>query len=74
MGGFREKRADSLTELAKRMASKVIKTGRYVKLDPMNPSDRRIIHTALQDDDRVTTLSKGTEPHRYVIIFPKEGE
>ena len=74
IGGFREKRADSLTELAKRMASKVIKTGRYVKLDPMNPSDRRIIHTALQDDDRVTTLSKGTEPHRYVIIFPKEGE
>lgn len=74
IGGFREKRADSLTELAKRMASKVIKTGRYVKLDPMNPSDRRIIHTALQDDDRVTTLSKGTEPHRYVIIFPKEDE
>lgn len=74
IGGFREKRADSLTELAKRMASKVIKTGRYVKLDPMNPSDRRIIHTALQDDDRITTLSKGTEPHRYVIIFPKEGE
>ena len=74
IGGFREKRADNLTELAKRMASKVVKTGRYVKLDPMNPSDRRIIHTALQDDDRVTTLSKGTEPHRYVIIFPKEAE
>lgn len=74
IGGFREKRADSLTELAKRMASKVIKTGRYVKLDPMNPSDRRIIHTALQDDDRVTTLSKGTEPHRSVMIFPKESE
>lgn len=74
IGGFREKRADNLTEFAKRMASKVVKTGRYVKLDPMNPSDRRIIHTALQDDDRVTTLSKGTEPHRYVIIFPKEAE
>lgn len=40
----------------------------------MNPSDRRIIHTALQDDDRVTTLSKGVEPHRYVIVFPKEAE
>ena len=38
----------------------------------MNPSDRRIIHTTLQEDDRVTTLSKGTEPHRYVIVFPKE--
>ena len=74
IGGFKEKRAESLTALAKRMANKVIKTGRYVKLDPMNPSDRRIIHTALQDNDKVTTLSKGTEPHRYVIIFPKESE
>lgn len=71
IGGFREKRAESLTALAKRVASKVSKTGRYAKLDPMNPSDRRIIHTALQDDDRVTTLSKGNEPYRYVIIFPK---
>ncbi len=74
IGGFKEKRAESLTALAKRIANKVIKTGRYVKLDPMNPSDRRIIHTALQDNDKVTTLSKGTEPHRYVIIFPKESE
>lgn len=74
IGGFKEKRAENLTALAKRIANKVIKTGRYVKLDPMNPSDRRIIHTALQDNDKVTTLSKGTEPHRYVIIFPKESE
>ena len=47
-------------------------TGRYFKLEPMNPAERRIIHTALQNDDRVTTLSKGSEPKRYVIIFPKE--
>lgn len=72
IGGYREKRTESLTELANRMASKVVKSGRYVKLDPMNPSDRRIIHTALQNDERVTTLSKGTEPHRCVMIFPKE--
>ena len=71
IGSFREKRVESLTLLAKRLASKVAKTGRFVKLDPMNPSDRRIIHTALQDDDRVTTLSKGSEPNRQVIIFPK---
>ena len=72
VGGYRAKRADSLTGTAKRMADKVAKTGRYMKLEPMNPSERRVIHTALQDDERVTTLSKGTEPHRYVIIFPKE--
>ena len=72
IAGYREKRAESLTQTAKRLANKVAKSGRYMKLEPMNPSERRIIHTALQDDERVTTLSKGTEPRRYVIIFPKE--
>lgn len=72
IGGYRENRKESLTQLALRTASKVAKSGRYIKLEPMNPSDRRIIHTALQGDDRVTTLSKGTEPHRFVIVFPKE--
>ncbi len=72
IAGYREKREESLTALAKRSASKVAKSGRYLKLEPMKASERRIIHSALQDDDRVTTLSKGTEPHRYVIIFPKE--
>lgn len=71
IGAFKEKRAENLTQLAKRLANKVAKTGRFIKLDPMNPSDRRIVHTALQDDDRVTTLSKGSEPKRQVIIFPK---
>ncbi len=72
IAGYREKREESLSAVAKRTADKVAKSGRYIKLEPMKPSERRIIHTALQDDDRVTTLSKGTEPHRYVIIFPKE--
>lgn len=71
IGEYKEKRAQSLTALAKRTAAKVAKSGRYIKLLPMNAGDRRVIHTALQDDDRVTTLSKGVEPHRYVIIFPK---
>ena len=70
--GYREKRTESLRELAKRTANKVAKTGRYFKFEPMDPSERKIIHTALQDDDRVTTLSKGEEPHRYLIVFPKE--
>ncbi|MBO5022268.1 MAG: Jag N-terminal domain-containing protein [Clostridia bacterium] len=72
IGGYREKRVESLASLARRTADRVAKSGRYSRLDPMNPSDRRIIHTTLQEDDRVTTLSKGTEPHRYVIVFPKE--
>ena len=72
IGDYRERRKESLTQLALRTASKVVKSGRYVKLEPMNPGDRRIIHTALQTDERVTTLSKRTEPNRYVIVFPKE--
>ncbi len=72
IGGYREKRAESLTALAKRIADKVAKSGRYYKFEPMDASERKIIHTALQDDDRVTTLSKGEEPRRYLIVFPKE--
>lgn len=69
---YRQKRAESLTVLAQRMADKVVKTGRYYKFEPMDASERKVIHTALQNDDRVTTLSKGEEPHRYLIVFPKE--
>ncbi len=69
---YREKRAESLKALANRMAQKVVKTGRYQKLEPMDASERRQIHLALQDNDKVTTLSKGTEPKRYVMIFPRE--
>lgn len=72
IGGYRDKRKESLIELAKRTANKVAKTGRYFKFEPMDASERKIIHTALQDDDRVTTLSKGEEPKRYLIVFPKE--
>ena len=69
---YREKRAESLSALAKRIADKVAKSGRYYKLEPMDASERKIIHTALQNDERVTTLSKGEEPHRYLIVFPRE--
>lgn len=69
---YREKRQESLVALAKRIADKVAKSGRYYKLEPMEASERRIIHLALQDDDRVTTLSKGEEPRRHLIVFPKE--
>lgn len=69
---YREKREETLTVLAKRVASKVAKSGRYYKFEPMDASERKIIHTALQNDDRVTTMSKGEEPHRYLIVFPRE--
>ena len=69
---YRDKRAETLTNLAKRVASKVAKSGRYYKFEPMDASERKIIHTALQNDDRVTTMSKGEEPHRYLIVFPRE--
>lgn len=72
IGGYRKKREQVLTALAKRTAEKVAKTGRYARLDPMNPSDRRIIHNALGDDPRVVTLSKGEDPKRYVMVFPKD--
>ena len=72
IGGYREKRVETLTQLALRTANKVAKSGRYARLDPMNPADRRIIHTALQNDGRVSTLSKGEEPKRYVMIFPTD--
>lgn len=71
---YRQKRKASLIELAKRTADKVAKTRRYFKFEPMDASERKVIHTALQDDDRVTTLSKGEEPNRYLIVFPKEYE
>lgn len=74
VGGYRAKRIETLTSLAIRTANKVAKTGRYARLDPMNPADRRIIHTALQNDGRVSTLSKGEEPRRYVMIFPTDAE
>lgn len=69
---YRERRKESLTALANKIADKVSKSGRYYKFEPMEASERRIIHLALQDDERVTTLSKGEEPRRYLIVFPKE--
>ena len=72
INNYRDRRAETLTALAKRVASKVAKSGRYYKFEPMNASERKVIHTALQNDDRVTTMSKGEEPHRYLIVFPRE--
>lgn len=69
---YRAKREKTLGQLAKNLEKKVVRTHRYVKLEPMNPYERRIIHTALADSDKVTTTSEGEEPNRYVVISLKD--
>ena len=66
--GYRKRRESSLIALAHRMARKVQRTHSSVKLEPMTPQERRIIHMALADNEEIETFSKGEEPHRYLII------
>ena len=69
--GYRAKREEALRKLAMRMAGRAKKSGRRVALEPMNPYERRILHSALQNDPEVTTHSEGEEPYRRVIITLK---
>lgn len=71
---YRERRKQTLENLAKNMAFKVKRSRRTVSLEPMNPYERRVIHSVLQDDKYVETHSEGEEPYRYVVITPKKGE
>ena len=68
---YRERREDSLENLARSCAAKVKKTRRPVVLEPMNPYERRIIHSCLQNDRNVITSSEGEEPYRHVVISLK---
>ena len=68
---YRAKREEALTRLANRMANRAVKTGRKVVMEPMNPYERRILHSALQQNDAVTTHSEGDEPNRHVVITLK---
>lgn len=68
---YREKREEVLCALATRLAAKVARTGKKFSLEPMNPYERRIIHSNLQDNEDVTTFSIGQEPYRKVVIAPK---
>lgn len=70
---YRERRKETLENLARNIASKVRKTGRSVSLEPMNPYERRIIHSALQNDKYVETHSEGEEPYRKVVVTLKKG-
>lgn len=69
---YRERRVETLNRLAQRLADKVKRTGERVVLEPMNPHERKIIHVALQNDRRITTLSEGEEPYRRVVIELKK--
>lgn len=65
---YRHRRKETLENLARNVAYKAKRTHKAQSLEPMNPYERRIIHYALQDDDRVTTYSEGEEPYRHVVI------
>ena len=69
---YRERRKSTLEELAKNISYKVKRTKRSVSLEPMNPYERRIIHSALQNDKYVTTKSEGEEPYRHIIVLLKK--
>lgn len=69
---YRAKRQRTLEQLANRLAGKVVKTGKYVRLEPMNPYERKVIHATLQSHPDVVTRSEGEEPYRRVIIEQKK--
>ena len=69
VGGYRNKREDDLSALAKRIADRVIRTGCYYEMEPMNPYERHIIHTAIAEIDGVRSESKGEGPARHVVLY-----
>lgn len=68
---YRKRRRETLENLAKNIAYKVKRTKRPVSLEPMNPFERRVIHSTLQNDRYVTTHSEGEEPYRHVVVTLK---
>ena len=72
IGNYREKREQALVSLARRLGGQTARTGRRHSLEPMNPYERRIIHTAVQDMEGVTSWSVGSDPNRHVVIGPSD--
>ncbi len=70
--GYRARRAKKLTEFALDLAAQVAANSEEAVTDPMNAMDRRIVHTALVDHPDVQTYSEGDDPHRYVVISPRQ--
>ncbi|MDE6059786.1 MAG: protein jag [Clostridia bacterium] len=71
---YREEREETLKHVANKLAAKAVRTGRRVRLEPMNPYERRIIHAALAESEEVFTKSEGREPERFVVIIPKNAK
>ena len=69
VGGYRNKREDDLSALARRIADRVIRTGCFYEMEPMNPYERHIIHTAIADIEGVRSESKGEGPARHVVLY-----
>lgn len=74
IGNYREKRQQTLTELGKKMAEKSLRLGRNMSLEPMNPYERRIIHTSVQTVEGAKSWSEGEDLERHVVIGPVDGE
>ncbi|MCI5651100.1 MAG: protein jag [Ruminococcus bromii] len=74
VGNYREKRKETLENLGKKMAARAVKTGRNASLEPMNPYERRIIHTAVQTVEGAKSWSEGEDLARHVVIGPEGGE
>ena len=71
VAGYRERREQNLRQLAQKMASQAVRTGRRQTLEPMTPAERRIIHLELRDSEEVFTESTGEDPKRKVVIIPQ---
>ena len=71
VGDYKEKREKTLEDLAEKLSERVIRTNKSITLDPMSAYERKIIHTKLQNSNKVKTFSKGEEPHRRVVITLK---
>ena len=68
VAGYKERRIKTLEDLAEKISKTVIRTGKAITLEPMTAYERKIIHTKLQENDKVKTFSKGEEPHRRLVV------
>lgn len=71
---YRVQREETLKALAEKLAKKAVEKGRKMTLEPMNPYERRIIHSALSDNTEVKTVSEGKEPNRYIAVIPNNAK
>lgn len=69
---YRLRRKETLEQLADRIAKKAVQMNKHVRLEPMSASERKVIHSFLQNRTNVATFSEGEEPHRYIVVAPKE--